>query len=147
MSRFRFLLLWLMLLALPMQGFAAAGMLFCGPGHHGATPQAISALADHPDGAMAHSHQHGATATSDQHSAQAHHATPEKPQSDPLKLDKVGADKCSVCSACCNAAAMPVAAATTLAIAPQAGPIAADSVSFAGFIEGQLERPPRPILG
>lgn len=149
MSRLRFLLLWLMMLALPVQGFAAAGMLFCGPGHHNGNTQAVSA-AEHPPGmAMAHSHEDGASADAspDQHSGHAHHASAEKPQPGKLNLDKLGADKCSVCSACCNATALPVTGIATPVIAPHAGPVPAESAFFAGFIAASLERPPRHLLG
>jgi hypothetical protein len=139
MSRFRFLLLGLMMLALPMQGFAAAGMLFCGPGHHDASSQAVPA--------MAHSHEDGAKAISDGHPAHAHPASTEKPQPGKLSIDKVGADTCSVCSACCNAVALPVAAAIAPAITPHAGPAQAVSAFFTGFIAASLERPPRLLLG
>ena len=47
MKRFvRCCVLWLLVLALPMQGFAASTMLLCGAGHHGAA-QAAEGVHDH----------------------------------------------------------------------------------------------------
>lgn len=85
---FRRLLIWIMLIALPLQSYAAAGMIYCAPTHH-----AVGAVADsahvhaEPD---AHAHHHDDMAMADEHSDHDHSA--------PYKN---GASKCSACSACC----------------------------------------------
>lgn len=136
----------LLVLAIPVQGFAAAGMLFCGPGHHDSHTRTAGALEHYPGMAMVHSHDED-NASSDGHSDHAHQASEGTSQPGKLNIDKLGADKCSVCSACCNAAAaLPMAAIALPAMAPHASPLPAESAAFAGFIPGSLERPPRHLL-
>lgn len=122
-------MLWLMLLAVPFQGFAAATMLPCAPA------------------TAAPAHQHVLDAAAHQH----HHAA--------MQHDQAGADhgakahgqhgdaKCGSCAACCIGAALAPAPAAGL------GPAAPQSVSIP-FDAGPLpsvhptlpERPPRPLL-
>lgn len=54
---FRRLLIWIMLFALPLQGFAAVGMIHCTPGQHGHTDAVVtqSHLSEHQHVADAHS--------------------------------------------------------------------------------------------
>lgn len=94
------LLAWIVMFAIPVQGFAAASMLFCGQGtgHH-----AQAAEHKHPAGTPAHDH--------------AQHQPEFKPALDqgPVKLGdgKSALDlmhKCSVCASCCNAVALPQSA-------------------------------------
>jgi hypothetical protein len=107
------LLAWIVMFAIPVQGFAAASMLFCGQGtgHH-----AQAATHSHPAGTPAHDH--------------AQHKAEFKPAADQgsVKLadGRSAPDlmhKCSVCASCCNAVALPQ---TALVVAPdrllQAGP-------------------------
>jgi hypothetical protein len=91
-SVFHTILIWLMLLAVPVQGFAAASMLLCEPivvSHSG------SSLPHHHDQTQisqgsehAHDHQH----TGNHHTA----------------------DKCGACAACCIAVAMTAPASAVL---------------------------------
>jgi hypothetical protein len=131
-SLFRSLILWLALLAVPFQGFAAAAMLPCAPAA-GAHAMQMTAGAHHDHAAMLkHARQEqGGHAASDSGAGHGHHA---------------GA-KCGTCAACCIGAAM--ASAPDLAVAS----IAPQSVSIP-FHAGHLptvhptlpERPPRPSL-
>jgi hypothetical protein len=134
----RTLMLWCLLLALPLQGFAAATMLPCGatagPTHGHAT--ATTALAD-----ANHDHHHAqqdiAAAHDDGQASQDHAAAP----------DHQAGSKCSTCSVCCVGAAFlptnlnvhPVFHSLTLQLAPAA-------LLFSGTSPQRLERPPRLIL-
>lgn len=92
--------------AIPVQGFAAASMLFCGQGtaHHGQAAQ----------------HKHHAIAPAHDH---AQHQAVSEPVADSggVKLGdgKAAPDlmhKCNVCASCCNAMALPQ---TALLFTPQ----------------------------
>ena len=92
MIRFRFLLIWLVMAAVPLQGLAAATMLYCGLGaqHGEAHSMAVAdSLAPHQS-----SHDHGVM-------AEAAKSTDGQQQQLP------GADhECSVCASCSNAVAL-----------------------------------------
>ena len=98
MSRFiRILLTWILVALLPLQGYAAAAMISCGPVH---AQQAGNAEAFH------HSHASNAAGVSHTHHESAGavaggtgHDSPALP--DLLKF------KCSACAACCTGAAAP----------------------------------------
>ena len=88
MSRFRLFLAWLVLAAIPLQGLAAASMLFCGMGEH----HAPAVTAKHDVGAE-HDHSgHG-------HAAE---IQLEKAADDTGKDLPDAAHKCPVCASCCN---------------------------------------------
>jgi hypothetical protein len=130
-------LIWLLALALPIQGLAAATMVNCAIGHehHGATPSAAApiAIALHAHGAgVAHqAHEHGA-AVSDHHAA-----------------DNSGAPilhKCSACAACCIGLALPSADSSAPAL-PLAAAVAlpAPMAQAVVFLTGGPDRPPRTL--
>ena len=138
----RTLLIWLLALALPAQGVIAATMVFCGAGHHGS------------DSAVAMSHEAAAVHQSHDHAEHAHDVIAEahaenKASDEGLTTDKFAQSsmqKCSVCAACCSAAAihdmvakvpMPEAVAADFAdVVPAVEPFAADGP----------DRPPRHVL-
>ena len=97
MFRIRLLFAWLVLAAIPLQGFAAASMLYCGMGPgHGAQVQPRSASSDRTNDH--HDHADGA------HS----HAKVEKVDK---SLDEKAqlpdsSHKCGVCASCGHSAAM-----------------------------------------
>lgn len=102
MLRLRLLFAWLLLAAIPLQGLAAASMLFCGMGpDHGAQHQAqpVSVAADGHEHA---SHQHLEVVTADQDKQ--------------LQLPD-SSHKCGVCASCCNGVAL-TATPLLVAIAP-----------------------------
>lgn len=91
MLMLRILFAWLLIAAVPMQGLAAASMLFCGMGsqQHGT----VQTSEPHDHATM-----HGQTVSLEQGHAQAVDLTPG-----------TSADtghKCSICAACCNGAAL-----------------------------------------
>jgi hypothetical protein len=128
----RSLIVWLVLLAVPFQGFAAAAALPCAPATLAVTVhahQAPGAMHDH--GAMMH-HGHGghAAAASAHHDGPGHHA---------------GA-KCGSCAACwVGAAMMPAIAALGLQPASSATiPFAAGHLP--AYHPSLPDRPPRSSL-
>ena len=104
---------WLLMLAVPLQGYAASTMLFCGPGHHTSASRVPPSAAElntkssikndhngaHHDRAS-HAHEQGKS-PSDQ-------ATAASPQ-DHASTTTVGkhvSGKCSMCAYCCGGAAI-----------------------------------------
>ena len=148
----RLVVFWLLAVALPLQGVAAATMLSCAPvGHHGNAVPASS----HGDDATAASVARAAPdAAADKHDHASHaavgHAThaavDHGDDSDARSGAGGAAAKCSACSFCCTGAAAP---ARLLVFGPLElpefyAPFAARSV--AAFVSEGLERPPRTVL-
>jgi hypothetical protein len=138
----RTLLIWLLALALPAQGVMAATMVFCGPDHH---DQASAAVAAHDAGA-AHEARHFNAQSG--HGAQVSHSgeAAADETAAPDKFAQSAIQKCSVCAACCSAAAIhgtllklpavEAAAADFPALVPVVEPFASDGP----------DRPPRHVL-
>lgn len=100
MSRFRHLLLCLMMLALPLQGFAAASMLYCGmgAGHDAKAVQTEIKSNHHPMAdAMGLQHDHGKHDKTMQ-------AVKQSPDTQKQLPDST--HKCGVCAACCSVIAI-----------------------------------------
>ena len=130
----RTLLLWCLLLALPLQGLAAATMLPCAQNHRHTAASATNAL---PQADQDHHHGDSAAAQDDGPASHDHSSAPDH-QTDA---------KCSHCSVCCIGAALlppnlnvsPVFHSLTLQFAPAA-------LLFSGTSPGRLDRPPRLTL-
>lgn len=130
----RALLIWLLILALPAQGAMAATMAFCGPNH---LDRAVAAGAPH-DARAAHSHH--AVAEGDDESTLA---------SESAALDKFAQSdlqKCSVCAACCSAAAIHDATPKLPVLAPAPADFAALNPVVEPFSADGPERPPRRLV-
>lgn len=117
--------MWLLLIALPVQGYAAATMLACGTG-----PQHETMAAEMPD-------QHDHTLATQVASS---------PRHDHCSNGKQGSTSCNSCQVCHLGAIaspclawMPLATGRTL-------PSAAPAALFSGHIPSGLERPPRLFL-
>ena len=131
LSRVRLFLACLLLLAIPLQGLAAAGMLYCG-------------------GAAAHAHGHPTQAAGAEHDHRGHphsghdHAVAEPQQEAGPAATLPGAGhKCGACAACCHAVAIaaafqPMAAAS----APQA-PVAEPVLHLYSRSAPVPDKPPR----
>jgi hypothetical protein len=133
----RLALMFLLAIALPLQGFGAATMISCGPGHrhtgvpttthsHEGVDAGHRAIHEHDAGAHAHAADHSPVAKAD--------------------LAKAGMHKCSACASCCTGAAAPAQAIVfpTVKLTDHFAPLATRSVP-AHVSEG-LERPPRAFL-
>lgn len=131
--------MWLVAMALPIQGLAAATMLSCGPGHHRLAAALAAEPADHDHAA----HQHHASV-----SVSAEHDRDSADRSDaaPKDLHQLAKFTCSACAACCVASVLPSAGVTfdpPKQTATFVLPALAPSVRF--LTSGQ-ERPPRLLL-
>jgi hypothetical protein len=135
--RLRFLLLWLVVLALPVKGLAAATGIGCAASAQGsgATMVAAHGHAGVPHGApAAHAHHHdGATSQ----------AAPAGPGA--AVADAHAGSDCVSCAPCCGALAPPVLDLAVPAALPQAhGPAVVAGLRVGGM-HGVPERPPRPV--
>lgn len=118
MLRMRMLLTWIVLLAIPLQGVAAASMLFCGMSSQERVSHvhAVGAAGDHQqrqDHARHKQHHHQGNLESAQI------------QGDPAETQQHAgsAHKCSVCAACSHSVGMTgFSTALAVAAAPQAEP-------------------------
>jgi hypothetical protein len=155
LKAFRATLVWLMMLAIPTQGIAAASMVYCGGGHQamltGSEATAKAGLADaaalqraEPRGQSAHSdhgvHDHGASVT---HLEEPGTAADQASAAGALEQSPA---KCSVCALGCNAAAI---VSGPLVLPPQGVSSALVIVVFevpASFFTDGPKRPPRSFL-
>lgn len=118
----RMFMVWMLALALPMQGMAAAAMRYCGgaepqpAAHHAAAEVSVHA-ADHRQ------HHHPAGPGAD-HAHAAGHA-------------------CSACAACCVALALPPAMPVPVAVDPAPTAVTALVAPSPSFLTAGPERPPR----
>ena len=100
MTRFRHLLLCLMMLALPLQGFAAASMLYCGMGAgHDAKAGQMEMGSSHHQMADVMGMQHG-------HEKQDTTAQFAKQSPNDQKQLPDSSHKCGVCATCCSVIAI-----------------------------------------
>ena len=126
-------LLWLMMLAIPVQGFAAASMLYCGtdPEHHAMQTQSVPE-SHHESGSKADMHDEIGVAG--EQADQAHDMTGKLPNSE---------HKCGVCASCCNLIAIAdVSSSGTAATSPPAHYLEPLAQTYA-VPSRLLERPPR----
>ena len=99
MSRFRFLLLWLVMAAIPLQGLAAASMLYCGMGAHDVSAQSAVVHGDKTTSATA--------SGENDHSKHGHAEVSVKKSADNSGSKLPDAShKCGVCASCCHSAAI-----------------------------------------
>lgn len=136
----RTLIVWLVLLAVPFQGFASAAMPGCANGHALPAPQMPEAAAGH----AVHGHHDAGPGAAD-HGA---HARAAMDQHDGLhEMDHHGSAKCGACSACSIGAAMAPAAALALAVHAPAALTVPFALEHLPAVDLALpERPPRFFL-
>ena len=118
--------MWLMALAVPVQGFAAASMFDCKTGHHGAAVQ-------HAHAGGMHAHHHAGAAG---------HGDTDKSAA----TGQFSKASCSACASCCMSAALPATPVSFEATqAPDSFGLSAP-LAVVSFISDGLERPPRSVL-
>lgn len=134
----RWVVVWMLALAIPVQGIAAATMQFCAPSTAGPWPASAAA----PAGTHAHhgrdaaamaAHQHG-------HEAGAHPDAPAPPHD-----GSPSTVKCSACAACCMATALPARALTVAAVEPAIETAVVAAVGYTAPDVAGLERPPKHL--
>jgi len=132
----RLALMWLLALALPVQGVSAATMLACGLGHQD------HAASEAPLHSHLHAVAHGHLSVASSHDGRANTGTP----AGKTDLGKGAGHKCSACASCCFGAAFPSEVISFDAIQlPEVFASLVVRMLPAYLIEG-LERPPRPFL-
>jgi hypothetical protein len=130
----RALLIWLLVVALPAQGAMAATMAFCGPNHH---ERAAAVAASHHAGAA------------QSHPAAADHHDESALASETVALGKFAQSdlqKCSVCAACCSAAAMHDATPRLPELEPAHADFAPVKPVVEPFSADGPDRPPRRLV-
>ena len=139
LSALRIVWICLLVLALPVQGMAAATMAFCSQaGHHAPTVSAHNT----------HGMHHGADA--DTNSKMPVTATPVT--ATPVTADMAqpnaheAGHTCSACASCCAAAFIPAAGSKMVAINMAATLPTAALVGIGPFATDAPERPPRVVL-
>jgi hypothetical protein len=128
MALLRIFLAWLLLAAMPLQGFAAASMLFCGP-----AGAAQHQLAKAPGAEHDHGHHTGAVAS-------AHgHAAAEAPSVSSALPDAT--HTCGLCASCCHSVAI---AATPFLLSSQPAPQLAWEQAFVPLLSRPSPVPDKP---
>jgi hypothetical protein len=137
-------MMWLLLFALPLQGFAAATMLNCGPNHHRMWEASIGTQVDSSDHAALGHHQHPKdVADPDEMVASGDHAGGGSSLHHMSQLSKF---KCTACAACCMGVAMPPSPLAFLSFPPASAPTPNVSAPHVDFVSNGLDRPPRLFL-
>ena len=135
----RTLLIWMLALALPLQGAAAALMSFCDSNRRGAAE-------------AGHQHAHGgevyaSAAQMSHHQALALTSQPSTGDQESLSSDatNAGSHKCSACASCCTVGALPD---TVLTVPTPEIPVAfftTPAPAVEAFAADGPDRPPRPV--
>jgi hypothetical protein len=149
----RAFLVWVMVIATPVQGMAASAMLFCGPSHErmmqglmadgSGMASSQSAVTWHEDSAADHGvHEHAAT----EHPGAGNSGAGTDADGTTGLFPHHGKFSCSACAACCSALALP---ASFVLLAPS-GPEHLAPMSpvepVASHQPDGLDRPPRFVL-
>lgn len=137
--------MWLVTLAIPLQGLAAATMLSCGPGHHRMmAAKAMQSAATHDHAAHGHAALSGVHAADAAESADLDKSTGVSEDSSAAKnLNQLAKFKCSACAACCVTTVLPSSALSFDPPKQTAHFVLSPIVSVAPFLTGGQERPPR----
>ncbi len=135
----RLIVMWLIAVALPIQGATAATLLHC----RSTAPAPATGAHEHP----AHHHEaqagHGEAAADHQHAGPVSH---DGVPSTPDHHHGGGKSSCSACASCCSAAALP-AMPIVLASQDLEGPVfTVPELPVVVFLTDGPERPPRTIL-
>lgn len=140
MHRVRLFVLWIMMFAVPFQGYAAAAMVFCGPGHAGAmTEMSVerSGMHDHAQ----HPHADG---RSDHHHEASQAAKPPAKDSTAkaASAEPDAMHKCGTCGACHATALTSTLEVVVFHNLPRAE-LAEPAITVATLAPRVLDKPPR----
>jgi hypothetical protein len=137
----RTLLIWLLALAVPAQGAAAATMAFCGPNHHGGE-QTSTASSDFAE----HSHHGDATRHAEEHAAALADESDASDASALVKASHAAKQKCSACASCCSLGAI-LSTVPVVPVADSAATVFSTVVpTVDAFAADGPDRPPRYVL-
>ena len=145
----RILVVWLLALALPVQGFAAATMSHCAGGHHDSAAAVTAGGHDHS------MHMHASDAVGGMPDMASHDGS--APSVSSVEIDKasspaatkhpkVALSKCSACAVCCSVAYLPTAVLAFPPSVPVELPAIFQSPAPAAFFTDGPDRPPRLLL-
>jgi hypothetical protein len=140
MYRVRLFVLWVMMFAVPFQGYAAAAMVFCGPGHGGTQAGAMTALSAEAAGAHDRAErQHG-----DGHADHHHQAKPSADDSagKTASAEPDAMHKCGTCGACHGTALISTLELAVFHGLPRAD-LAEPPLAMATLAPRVLDKPPR----
>lgn len=143
----RTVLLWVMVIALPVQGIAASLMTFCGPSH----ALMMQGVGPEHHGTQAPDAKHGPAAhlpmSSDSGVGHGDASVIDGPADDAAGLFSfLGQFSCSACAACCSMVGLP--ASLSLPGQPHSvqSVLAWLAVSVQSHLPDGLDRPPRAVL-
>ncbi|HCF7139909.1 TPA: hypothetical protein ACR6K7_003599 [Pseudomonas aeruginosa] len=140
MHRVRLFVLWIMMFAVPLQGYAAAAMVFCGLGHAGAMTEMSTDLS----GGGAHAQHPHADGSGDHHRV-ASQATKPPAKDSIAKTASAEPDamhKCGTCGACHAAALTSMLEVAVFHDLPRAD-LAEPAITVATLTPRVLDKPPR----
>jgi hypothetical protein len=141
--------LWFVLLALPLQGIAATGMLACGPGEHRSVSRNDASSAERAGIAAVRWHMHNAT-TRHAHVDSARAVAPSHDEASEQAAwggnVSLGAGQCSACASCCVGAVIDSEPARLVLPKQSLAHTTFNYRSHVGFFTDGPERPPRTIL-
>ena len=149
----RAFLVWVMVIAMPVQGMAASAMLFCGPSHE-RMMQGLMVDGSGMASSQAAAHWHEDSAAD--HGAH-EHAAPEHPGTDSSGeatdtdgttglFPHSGKFTCSACAACCSALALPASFVLPVPSSPEHLAPMSPVEPVAPHQPDGLDRPPRTVL-
>ena len=130
MKSLKLFICFLLMLALPLQGAAAAAMVFCGS----------------PLSAQAPERQHHHERQGHQAETDAAHAIPSPDNQDSALSAAAEHGKCAACAACCTAALVANLPLTAPVATPGAQLLPYGQSRFANHIPEGLDPPPRAVL-
>lgn len=150
----RAVLVWVMVIAMPMQGMAASLMLFCGPSHERMMQGLFAdAPAARPAQASEGAHRHSDAGQAAQHHASQGDAVASQPAADATAdavADHAGKLRghhgkviCSACAACCPVLALPAGFTLPEAVRATHPMQTASSAPVASHQPDGPDRPPR----
>ena len=140
----RFLVVWLVAIALPVQGIAGVTLAHCAKGQErmGAAVPVTAHQHAGQDDAVAHRH--------DRHASQGIAAADlAQAAQEPVKTDKMshlGQHTCSSCESCCSGSALSSAMPRMPQVAAAQAVFAEEVVSVDAFVSSGPDRPPRTCL-
>ena len=139
---------WLLILVIPMQGFAATAMLFCAPSHHGVVSVVTVVQADTLTlKASEHTAHHHEAESNVLSSASSHVGdNPILNKAAPLKVGKLADGKCSACATCCTGSALGGTPLMNFVAMTGSGSIPFTLESFVSYVPEGFDPPPRSIF-
>lgn len=140
MHRVRLFVLWIMMFAVPFQGYAAAAMVFCGPGHAGEAGEvSLAQPSAHDHAQHPHADGHG------DHEHKAAQAAKPPAKDNTAKVASAGPDamhKCGTCGACHATALTNTMDLAVFHDLPKAD-LAEPAITVATLAPRVLDKPPR----